>query len=99
MKLAAALGRAEQALPPFREGPAKVEVERNVATTNEAGVPLDAELRDLLVETIEAANALPYADASQLEHDNAARSLTLSSSAVGVKAMMRGKPPVFEHPL
>jgi hypothetical protein len=74
-------------------------VDASVSPTNEAGVPLDADLRALLVQTIEQCNALPHADASRLEEDKAALSLTMSSSAIGVKAMLRGKPPAFEHPL
>lgn len=99
MKLAAALASGETPMPAFREDGATVEVDRNVATTNEAGVPLDADLRALLAETIEQANSLPYADGSALEAKNAAKSLAMSSSAIGVKAMMRGKPPQFENPL
>jgi enoyl-CoA hydratase/3-hydroxyacyl-CoA dehydrogenase len=98
MKLAASLAGGTP-LPSFREGPLAVKVDRDVATRNEAGVPLDADLRALLVDTIEQANALPYADASRLEERNAARSLAMSSSAIGVKAMLRGKPPQFENPL
>lgn len=99
MKLAAALASGETEMPTFRTEGATIEVDRNVATTNEAGVTLDAELRALLAETIEQANGLPYADGSALEATNAAKSLTLSSSAIGVKSMMRGKPAQFEHPL
>ena len=98
MTLAADLGGADP-LPPFREGPFDHTVDRNAPTTNEAGVPLDAELRELLADTIEQTNGLPWADASRLEEEAAARSLTLSSSAIGVKAMLRGKPPTFEHRL
>ncbi|NJK32012.1 MAG: hypothetical protein HC927_06080 [Deltaproteobacteria bacterium] len=62
-------------------------------------MPLDADLRELIAKTIEEANALPYAEASALEERRAAESLTMSSSAIGVKAMLRGKPPEFEKPL
>ena len=99
MALAAEYGSGKRDLPPFREGPAEVTVDREVTTTNEAGVPLDADLRDLLVRTIEEVNALPVADGSRLEQERAAESLAMSSSAVGVKAMLRGKPPQFENPL
>lgn len=99
MKLAAALASGETDLPAFREGPAEVAVSTDVATTNEAGVALDSELRALLVATIEKANRSDYAEGSAFEESQAAKSLTLSSSAIGVKAMMRGKPPAFEHPL
>ncbi len=99
MKLAAELAAGTRPLPPFREGPIEHRVDTNVATTNEAGVPLDADLRALLVETIERCNALPVADASRLEEDNAARSLAMSSSKIGVQAMLRGKLPQFEKPL
>ena len=99
MKLAAELGAGTRELPAFREGPIDHRVDTNVATTNEAGVPLDADLRALLVETIERCNALPVADASRLEEDNAARSLAMSSSAIGVQAMLRGKPPKFDKPI
>ncbi|MEM6296810.1 MAG: enoyl-CoA hydratase-related protein [Myxococcota bacterium] len=99
MKLAAALASGDVPMPTFRDEPAMLTVDRNVATTNEAGVPLDADLRTLLADTIEQANALPYADGSALEGKNAAKSLAMSSSAIGVKAMMRGKPAQFENPL
>jgi enoyl-CoA hydratase / 3-hydroxyacyl-CoA dehydrogenase len=99
MAYAAKLGTGKAELPAFRDGPADVRVDRSVATTNEAGVALDADLRDLLVQTIEGANALPFADASRLEQERAAESLAMSSSSIGVKAMLRGKPPTFENPL
>lgn len=99
MKFASALGNGKTERPAFREGPAKVEVERNVSPTNEAGVPLDADLRELLAGTIEEVNALPWAEASKVEEAKAAKSLAMSSSAIGVKAMLRGKPPQFEKPL
>ncbi len=99
MKLAAALAAGTTPMPAFRDGPAKLTVDRAVATKNEAGVPLDADLRTLLADTIEQANGQPYADGSSLEARNAAKSLAMSSSAIGVKAMMRGKPAQFENPL
>lgn len=99
MKLAAGLASGEQPMPAFREAGAEFEVDRNVATTNEAGVALDADLRALIAETVQQANGLPYADGSALEAKNAAKSLAMSSSAIGVKAMMRGKPAQFENPL
>ncbi|MCR9161948.1 MAG: 3-hydroxyacyl-CoA dehydrogenase/enoyl-CoA hydratase family protein [Nannocystaceae bacterium] len=99
MKLAAGLASGDVAMPAFRDDAARLEVDRTVATTNEAGVPLDADLRELLAATIEQANALPYADGSALEAKNAAKSLAMSSSAIGVKAMLRGKPAQFENPL
>jgi len=99
MKLAAALGSGSTALPAFRDGPAEVTVSTDVATTNEAGVPLDSELRDLLVRTIVDANGAEFAKGSEIEERGAAQSLALSSSAIGVKAMLRGKPARFEHPL
>jgi enoyl-CoA hydratase / 3-hydroxyacyl-CoA dehydrogenase len=99
MAYAAELGSGSAELPAFREDPTQVKVDRDVATTNEAGVALDAELRDLLARTIEEANALPFADGSRLEEERAAESLSISSSTIGVKAMLRGKPPKFDHPL
>ena len=90
---------AEGAPPPFRDGPAEVSVDRGVDPRSEQGVPLDADLRDLLASTIEACNALPFAEASALEERRAARSLAMSSSRIGVHAMLRGKPPTFERPL
>lgn len=99
MKLAAALASGATPMPAFREEAAEVSVNRDVATANEAGLALDADLRALLAETIEQANGQPYADGSALEAKNAAKSLTMSSSAIGVKAMMRGKPAQFENPL
>jgi len=99
MTLAAALADGSASMPEFREGPGKVDVSTEVATTNAAGVPLDAELRELLVSTIKDANAVGVAEGGAIEEQRAAQSLAMSSSAIGVKAMMRGKPPVFEHPL
>ncbi len=99
MKLAAALADGSTPLPSFREGPAEVAVNTDVATTNEAGVPLDAKLRELLVSTIVDANNKGVAEGGAIEERRAAQSLAMSSSAIGVKAMMRGKPPKFEHPL
>jgi enoyl-CoA hydratase/carnithine racemase/3-hydroxyacyl-CoA dehydrogenase len=99
MAFAAALARGESTKPEFRTGPASITVDRNVDPRNEAGVPLDADLRELIASTVEQANALPYAEASSLEERRAAESLTMSSSAIGVKAMLRGKPPEFAKPL
>ncbi|MEM9455875.1 MAG: enoyl-CoA hydratase-related protein [Myxococcota bacterium] len=99
MKLAAALADGSTPIPPFREGPAQVTVDPAVATTNEAGVPLDAELRTLLVSTIVDANAVSVSEGGAVEAQRAAQSLASSAAAIGVKAMMRGKPPKFEHPL
>lgn len=99
MKLAAALGDGSTPKPQFRDGPAEIAVSTDVATTNEAGVPLDAKLRDLLVRTIVDANGVHVGEGSTIEEARAAESLAMSSSAIGVKAMMRGKPPQFENPL
>ncbi|MCX4245724.1 3-hydroxyacyl-CoA dehydrogenase/enoyl-CoA hydratase family protein [Paraliomyxa miuraensis] len=99
MKLAAGLAAGSVPMPAFREGPATVQVSTDVATTNEAGVPLDAELRTLLVSTIIDANGAEVADGGAIEARGAARSLAGSSSKIGVQAMLRGKPPQFEHPL
>jgi enoyl-CoA hydratase / 3-hydroxyacyl-CoA dehydrogenase len=99
MKLAAALADGSVPMPAFREGPAQVEVSLDVAPKNEAGVPLDAELRRLLVATIVDANAAPLAEGRAIEAERAAESLAGSAAKIGVPAMLRGKPPVFEHPL
>jgi enoyl-CoA hydratase/carnithine racemase len=99
MRLAAGLADGSVSMPAFREGPAAVEVSTEVATTNEAGVPLDAELRALLVSTIVDANAASASEGGAIEARRAARSLAISSSRIGVHAMLRGKPPAFEHPL
>ena len=99
MKLAAALGDGSTPLPSFRDGPAEVSVSNDVATTNEAGVPLDAKLRELLVATIVDANGAAAVEGGVIEEKRAAQSLAMSSSAIGVKAAMRGKAPKFEHPL
>ncbi|MEX1361803.1 MAG: enoyl-CoA hydratase-related protein, partial [Nannocystaceae bacterium] len=99
MKLAAALASGSTPMPAFRDGPATLEVDTAVSTTNEAGVPLDAELRELLVSTIVDANAATAVEGGAIEEQRAAQSLAMSSSAIGVKSMMRGKPPQFEHPL
>lgn len=99
MKLAAALADGSVPMPAFREGPAEVEVSTDVATKNEAGVPLDAELRELLVTTIVDANAAVLDEGREIEADGAAQSLAMGTATIGVQAMLRGKPPVFEHPL
>ena len=99
MAFAAALASGERAKPEFRMGPAQVPVARDGDPRHEAGIPLDADLRELIATTIERANALPYAEGSALEERAAAESLTMSSSAIGVKAMLRGKPPEFAKPL
>ncbi|PRP92175.1 putative enoyl-CoA hydratase echA8 [Enhygromyxa salina] len=99
MALASAIAAGETERPAFRDGPAEVPVSRDVNPCNEAGVPLDAELRELIATTVSEINALPFAEGSAIEEQRAADSLTMSSSAVGVKAMLRGKPPKFENPL
>jgi 3-hydroxyacyl-CoA dehydrogenase/enoyl-CoA hydratase/carnithine racemase len=85
--------------PPFRDGPLDLDVDPNIAPHNAQGVTLDHRHRELLARTIEDCNNLPYAPASDLEADRAAESFTLSSCKIGVQAMLRGKPPQFEHPL
>jgi len=85
--------------PPFRKEPAQVSVDLGVSATNAQGVPLDREHRDLLARTITDCNNLPYAAAAELEAERAAESFTLSACRIGVQALMRGKPPQFEHPL
>lgn len=95
--LASAL--AAEGVPAFREGGAEVTVDRHANPCNEQGVPLDADLRELLARTIEECNALPLAEASALEEQRAAESLCMSTSRIGVAAMTRGKPPQFENPL
>jgi enoyl-CoA hydratase/carnithine racemase/3-hydroxyacyl-CoA dehydrogenase len=99
MALAAALASGQTPRPSFRAGPAEVVVNRDVNPRNEAGVPLDADLRELIARTVEEINALPYAEGSAIEEVRAADSLVMSSSAIGVKAMLRGKAPEFEKPL
>lgn len=99
MGLAAKLAKGEVPMPAFREGPAKVDVSTNVATTNAAGVALDADLRALLVSTIVDANGASVADGSAIEEQRAAQSLAAAAAGVGVKAAMRGKPPGFPNPL
>ncbi|MGB1276233.1 MAG: hypothetical protein ACPG77_10830, partial [Nannocystaceae bacterium] len=90
---------ASGTLPSFRLDAAQVPVTQDVNPCNEQGVALDAELRGLIARTIADANATSFAEGSALEEVRAAESLCLSSSKIGVKAMMRGKPPTFEHPL
>lgn len=100
MAFAAALAAGSEPMPAFREGPAEpFAVDRDVDGKNEAGVPLDADLRELIARTVEEINALPYAEGSAIEEVRAADSLTMSSSKIGVKAMLRGKPPEFETPI
>lgn len=85
--------------PPFRKDPAEVVVDQNVSPRNDAGVALDRQHRELLARTIEDCNNLPFTVASDVEAERAAESFTLSSCKLGVQALMRGKPPQFEHPL
>lgn len=99
MKLASALASGATPMPAFREGPATVAVSTDVAITNEAGVVLDRELRALLVSTIVDANGAGLVEGRAIEADRAAQSLAMSSAKLGVQAMLRGKPPQFEHPL
>jgi enoyl-CoA hydratase/carnithine racemase len=99
MALAASLAANPDSIPSFRDGALEIQVSRDVNTKSEAGVALDADLRELIAKTIEEANNLPYAEGSALEERRAAESLTMSTSKIGVKAMLRGKPPTFENPL
>lgn len=98
MALAAEMAEL-RAGPPFRKEPAQVSVDLGVSATNAQGVVLDREHRDLLARTIVDCNNLPYAAAAELEAERAAESFTLSACRIGVQALMRGKPPQFEHPL
>ncbi|HEY0136564.1 MAG TPA: enoyl-CoA hydratase-related protein [Nannocystis sp.] len=86
-------------LPAFRSEPLEVTVDPAIAGRNSAGVALDRKHRELLVRTIEDCNNLPYAVAADVEAERAAESFALSSSKIGVQALLRGKPPVFEAPL
>ncbi|MCB9701475.1 MAG: enoyl-CoA hydratase/isomerase family protein [Myxococcales bacterium] len=86
-------------LPAFREAAAEVAVDRGVDPRNEQGVPLDADLRELLAATIEACVGKPWAEASAIEEAKAAESLAMSTSKIGVAAMLRGKAPAFQKPL
>ena len=99
MVMAAAIASGELPRPAFRSEPARIEVDRAVNPRNEAGVALDADLRELIARTIEEANGMPHGEGSLLEEQRAADSLTMSSSKIGVAAMLRGKPPQFEKPL
>jgi hypothetical protein len=100
MALAAALAADPGRMPALRtEAAARLGVSRDVSPRNEAGVPLDADLRELLATTIEDCNALPLADASALEESRAAKSLAAPAARAGITAMLRGKPPEFPRPL
>lgn len=99
MTYAAALASGEEPSPAFREGAVPIEVNREVNPRSESDVILDKDLRELIAATIEDVNNLSYAKGSALEEQRAAESLTMSTSKIGVKAMLRGKPPVFENPL
>ncbi len=85
--------------PHFRSDAAQVNVDPNIAPHNAQGVTLDREHRALLTRTIEDCNHLPATVASDVEAERAAESFTLSACKIGVQAMLRGKPPQFEHPL
>jgi|GEM_PF-211900 len=97
--LASALAAGTIPLPSFRNEGSAIAVDRGVSPRNESGVVLDAELRELCATTIERANALPYDEASLFEEQQAATSLALGTSKIGVHALLKGKPPQFEHPL
>ncbi len=101
MALARDLASGKTPLPSFRDGPAQppLVVRRDVDPRNAAGVVLDSELRELIASTIEAANNTGFDEGAKIEAEGGAKSLTLSSSKVGVQALLRGKPPVFEHPI
>ncbi len=85
--------------PAFRSEPAEVVVDAAISGRNAAGVALDRPHRELLTRTIEDCNNLPATVAADVEAERAAESFTLSSSRIGVQALLRGKPPVFEQPL
>ncbi|EDM74299.1 3-hydroxyacyl-CoA dehydrogenase [Plesiocystis pacifica SIR-1] len=98
MAFAAGLADGSIERPAFRmDGAEAFTVDRSVDGKNEAGVPLDAELRELIAKTVEEINALPYAEGTAIEEVRAADSLCLSASKIGTKAMLRGKPPQFEN--
>jgi enoyl-CoA hydratase/3-hydroxyacyl-CoA dehydrogenase len=98
-ELARKLADGEYQRPALRTGGIELHVNQDVNPRNEAGVVLDAELRSLLARTIEDANKLDIEAGGRLEAERAAQSLCLSSSAIGVPSLLRGKPPVFKHPL
>lgn len=98
MALAAEMAEL-RAGPPFRKEPAELQVAADVRGTNAQGVALDREHRELLVRTIIDCNNLPYAAAAELEAERAAESFCLSACKIGVQALLRGKPPQFEHPI
>lgn len=95
-ELAAKIAGGEIPTPFFRRDGLSVPMRLDVTPTNEAGVPHDAELRQLIADTVVAANATTYEEGAKLEEQAAARSLTMSCSKIGVTAMQRGKPPAFE---
>lgn len=98
--MALALEMAETgATPPFRSEPAEVVVSADIRGTNDQGVALDRQHREMLARTIEDCNNLPVAVAADVEAERAAESFCLSSCKIGVQALLRGKPPQFEHPL
>ncbi len=99
MAYAADLASGKEALPAFREGGTELSVDREVDPKNEQGIPHDADLRELIASTVEQANAAEFARGTVIEEEAAAKSLTMSTTAIGVKAMLRGKPPQFEKPL
>lgn len=99
MKLAIAIARGTSPMPALRTAGQPRTVSRDVAIENEAGVVLDADLRDLLARTIEDANAAEISEGSAIEERRAAQSLAAEAAKVGVTAMLRGKPPAFPRPL
>lgn len=99
MAYAAELAGDPSQRPTFRTEGVPTKVNRDVDPKNEQGVPHDADLRELIASTIEQSNAADYAKGTIIEQEAAAKSLTMSSTAIGVKAILRGKPPAFEKPL
>ena len=93
--------RAEGSASPRRNpgGEERAEVDTEVERAEHLGQQVLVDLRELIAATVEECNRLPWAEASNIEEQRAAESLTMSTSAIGVKAMMRGKPPEFKNPL
>lgn len=85
--------------PTLRTTGETLAVDTGARGTNDAGAPLSAALRSLLVRTIVDANAASISEGGELEARRAAESLAAPAAKVGVTAMLRGKPPVFADPL
>ena len=91
----AALG----AMPAFRGEPAEVVVDLGSPPATTRASPSIASTASCWLARSRTATTCPSSVAADIEAERAAESFTLSSCKIGVQALLRGKPPVFEQPL